>query len=170
MLVGYHLILCANEIYKQSFQIYMKFVKFIIIIIVIFFLAIFAYSQIKPKSEDSKETNPPKSQTQNDSPKIISTKPDPLEEATVPAVDSIEITFNKPLQNPSEFKVRIEPKIDFKIELSSDKETGKIILEKPLDLGMSYALYIGRDTKFDGVGEWGMDKEFHFRTVSYKGI
>ena len=147
----------------------MKILKIIIIIIIILGpLAIFAYSQIKPESETSKETIP--SISDNDSPKIVSTKPTPLEEATVPAVDSIEITFNKPLQNPSEFKVRIEPKIDFKIELSSDKKVGKIILEKPLDLGMSYTLYIGRDTKFDGVGEWGMDKEFHFRTVSYKGI
>lgn len=146
----------------------MKIVEIIIVIIIIFALAVFAYTQIKPKSEGIKEVSPVSSD--NDSPKIVSTKPDPLEEATVPAVDSIEITFNKPLQNPSEFKVRIEPKIDFRIELSSDKKVGKIILEKPLDLGMSYTLYIGRDTKFDGVGEWGMDKEFHFSTVSYKGI
>lgn len=147
----------------------MKVITTIIIItIILSFLAVFTYSQIKPKNEAIKEVTP--SSSDNDSPKIVSTKPDPLEEATVPAVDSIEITFNKPLQNPSEFKVRIEPKIDFRIELSSDKKVGKIILEKPLDLGMSYTLYLGRDTKFDGVGEWGVDKEFHFSTVSYKGI
>lgn len=147
----------------------MKVITTIIIItIILSFFAVFAYTQIKPKSEGIKEVSPVSSD--NDSPKIVSTKPDPLEETTVPAVDSIEITFNKPLQNPSEFKVRIEPKIDFRIELSSDKKVGKILLEKPLDLGMSYTLYIGRDTKFDGVGEWGVDKEFHFRTISYRGI
>ena len=82
----------------------------------------------------------------------------------------IEISFNKPLQNVPEFKVRIEPKVDFKVELSSERKTAKITFIKPLDLGAAYTLTINPDTKFDEVGDWGQTKDFHFRTVRYRGI
>lgn len=108
--------------------------------------------------------------SQNESPKIVSTKPNPLNEAIIAADEIIEITFNRSLQNAPEFKVRIEPKTDFKVELSQDRKTARIIPVKPYELGASYTLYIGRDTKFDGVGEWGMDKTFHFMTIKYRGI
>lgn len=111
------------------------------------------------------------SQTQQDeSPKIIYTKPDPLNETIISASEVIEITFNKPLQNVPEFKLRIEPKAEYKVELSPDRKTAKITPLKPLELGASYTLYIGHDTKFEGAGEWGKDQTFHFRTVKYRGI
>jgi len=112
----------------------------------------------------------PKPVSETDSPQIVSTKPDPLNNAIVPATENIEITFNRPLQNIGEFKVRIEPKIDYKVELSGDRKTAKIIFQKPLELGLSYTLYIGPDTKFDGTGDWGQNKDFHFRTIPYKGV
>ena len=31
-------------------------------------------------------------------------------------------------------------------------------------------IVIGPDTKFDGVGNWGEDKTFRFRTIRYRGI
>lgn len=117
----------------------------------------------KVKSVDSKIS-------EKDSPQIISTKPDPLNETIIPASQVIEITFNRPLENVGEFKVRIEPKADFKLELSNDRKTGKIIPQKPFDLGTSYTLTIGPDTKFDGVGAWGQSVDYHFRTVVYKGV
>ncbi|MBU1032005.1 hypothetical protein KKE03_03760, partial [Patescibacteria group bacterium] len=52
----------------------------------------------------------------NDKPQIVSTKPDPLEDTIIPATATIEITFNRPLENVGEFKLRMEPKIDYKIE------------------------------------------------------
>lgn len=146
----------------------MKLVKIIIVIIIILTLAALAQGKILHKNGPQSGPNP--SPSQEDKPKILSTKPSPLQDATIPAVDSLEITFNKPLEAPSEFKVRIEPKLDFTIELSADKTTGKIIFKKPLELGLAYALYIGRDTKFVGLGPWGEDKEFHFRTIDFKGI
>ena len=107
---------------------------------------------------------------QNDSPRIVSTKPDPLDESIISATDIVEITFNRPLENVGEFKARIEPKIDFKIELSNDRKTAKIKPAKPYELGTTYTLFIGPDTKFDGVGNWGKDKMFHFRTIKYTGV
>lgn len=107
---------------------------------------------------------------QSDQPQVVSTKPDPLDETIVPAGDPIEITFNRPLQNVPEFKIRFEPKPDYKVELSSDRKTAKIIFIKPLELGTSFTLYIQPDTKFDGVGDWKQDKTYRFRTVKYTGV
>lgn len=106
----------------------------------------------------------------SDTPKILSTNPDPLDNSVIPAVSFIRITFNKPLQNPGEFKVRMIPEIKFSKALSDDKKTGIINFEKSLDLGMSYTLIIGSDTKFEGAGNWNQEKQFHFSTVSYKGV
>lgn len=105
-----------------------------------------------------------------DPPKIVSTKPDPLDQIIIPTDQIIEITFNRPLENAGEFKVKIEPKVEFKLELSGDRKTGRIIPVKPYELGSGYTISIGPDTKFDGVGEWGKDKSFHFRTIKYTGV
>lgn len=111
---------------------------------------------------------------ENDSPKIASTKPDPLEEAIIGANETIEITFNKSLENEGELKLKFEPKleykIDYKIELSQDRKTAKIIPLKPYELGSTYTLFIGPDTKFDGVGAWGQEKIYHFKTIRYRGV
>lgn len=108
--------------------------------------------------------------SQNEEPKIISTIPDPLNDTIIPADQVIEIAFNRSLQNVPEFKIRIEPKIDYKVELSQDRKTARIITVKPYELGTTYTLYINPDTKFDGVGNWGKDKTFQFRTIRYRGI
>lgn len=118
----------------------------------------------------SDPTNSSAQITKNDKPQIISTIPDPLDETIIPADQIIEISFNKSLQNAPEFKVRIEPKIDFKVELSGDRKTAKIIPSKPYELGTTYTLFIGTETKFDGAGRWGEEKVFHFRTIRYRGI
>lgn len=112
----------------------------------------------------------PSIQPQKGSPGIISTRPDPLDNNVVSATDIVEITFNRSLENVGEFKVRIEPKINYKVELSGDRKTAKIIPEKPYELGTTYTLFIGPETKFDGVGRWGEEKIFHFRTIKYSGV
>lgn len=110
------------------------------------------------------------SSIKSDSPQIISTVPDPLDNSIVPADQIIQITFNKPLQNAPEFKTRIEPKIDYKIELSSDRKTAKIVPAKPYDLGATYTFFISPESKFDGGGSLDGGKVFHFRTVKYTGV
>lgn len=140
-----------------------------LIAILIFAVAIYL-SKLKSNQVIQTKTKPPISTSQEDSPKIVSTKPDPLEEAVIGAADTIEISFNRSLENEGEFKVRIDPKVDFKIQLSSDRKTAKIMPQKPYELGVTYTLFIGTETKFDGVGRWGEEKIFHFQTVRYRGV
>lgn len=149
----------------------MSIKKAAVLIIVVLFLGFILSKNYQQKPTLSTSSEPKKAVvSENKKPKIVSTKPDPLEEAVVSAADIIEITFNRPLENVGEFKNRIEPKIDYKVELSGDRKTAKIIPVKPLELGLSYTLFIGTETKFDGVGRWGEEKIFHFRTIKYRGI
>ena len=142
--------------------------KFLILIVLIFAfaLAFYLYKNSKPVNEN----NPKQEDISQASPRIVSTKPDPLDENIISAMEIVEITFNKSLENVGEFKVRIEPKIDYKVELSGDRKTAKIIPAKPYQLGTTYTLFIGPETKFDGVGRWGEEKIFHFRTIKYTGV
>lgn len=122
-------------------------------------------SSIQSQSSPSQNPTPT-----NESPKIVSTKPDPLEEAIISANEVIEINFNRSLENEGEFKIRIEPKVEYKITLSGDRKTAKIIPEEPYELGVGYTMFITGDTKFEGLGPWGEEKTFHFQTIKYRGI
>lgn len=148
----------------------------IIIALIIIFIILGGFF-ISKKFEPVKDTNTPSNTqtssnvSEKDKPQIVATKPEPLEEAIISATEVIEITFNRPLENIGEFKVRLEPEdVKYKLELSSDRKTGKIIPEKPYELGASFTLFIGPETKFDGVGRWGEEKIFHFKTIRYRGI
>lgn len=131
-------------------------------------IVLFVYKSNKPQSATNNE--PTKTNQENESPKIVSTKPDPLEDTIISANEVVEITFNKPLQNSGEFKLRIEPQIDYKVELSGDRKTAKIIPAKPYNLSTTYTIFIGPETKFDGSGNWGQEKIFHFKTITYRGV
>lgn len=124
----------------------------------------------KPTPAPAEQTKQPVSISPNDPPQIVSTNPSPLEDNIVSSNQTIEITFNRPLQNSGEFKLRIEPKIVFKIDLSSDRKTAKISFPKLLELGVTYTISIGPETKFDGMGNWNQDKMYHFKTVKYTGV
>lgn len=140
--------------------------KVLLAIILILVAGYFLYSFSKKPSQTNQTASP-----SNDSEaRVIATKPDPLNEAIIPADQIIEISFNKPLQNVPEFKVKIEPKIEFKVELSPDRKVAKITALKPFELNTAYTLSIAPDTKFDGVGNWGKEQNFHFRTIKYRGI
>ena len=138
------------------------------ILIIIILLLIFNKSTSKVNTTSNPTSQPPSGQS--DPPKIISTKPDPLDNTVIPADQVIEITFNRSLQNVPEFRIRFDPVVDYKVELSGDRKTAKIIFNKPLDLGTTYNLDILPETKFDGVGNWGQDKSFQFRTIKYTGV
>ena len=150
----------------------MKNTKLILGIIVLIALVIVGayFKNGQSKSQDTPSPSPTNIQAQDKSPRIVSTNPDPLENAIVPAAGTIELIFNQPIQNIGEFKVRIEPKVDFKRELSSDRKTAKIIPNKPMELGVTYTLFIGPETKFDGTGNWGQEKIYHFQTIKYTGV
>lgn len=144
--------------------------KLWLVIIILILLGGFILKKEALKPKQPVPATPANSQSQNEGPRLISTKPDPLENAVIPASGQIEITFNKPLQNIGEFKSRIEPKIDYKVQLSDDRKTAKVVWAKPLDLGTTYTFFIEPDTKFDGVGNWGQEKIFHFQTIKYTGV
>lgn len=152
-----------------------KLIIFITAITIIIFITAISTSVFPRQSRPEPKAEQPKPQhsvqvKESDPPQIVSTRPDPLDETIIPAQGPIEITFNRSLQNVPEFKIRFEPKIDYRVELSPDRRTAKIIFNKPLDLGSSFNLYINPDTKFDEIGEWKESKTFHFRTIKYTGV
>lgn len=141
----------------------------VLAVMVLGVLLVFGWPKLTTKSTPASKPQPA-TVSEKDKPQVVSTKPDPLEEAIIGASDTIEITFNRPLENVGEFKIRIEPKVDVKLELSGDRKVGKIIPVKPYELGSGYTLFIKTDTKFDGAGEWREEKIFHFRTIKYRGV
>lgn len=137
------------------------------IILIFVSLKIFSTKQApqSPSAQPTASSNPI-----NESPKIVSTNPNPLDQAVISSDQQIEIVFNRPLENEGEFKIRIEPKVKYKITLSGDRKTAKIIPEDPYELGVGYTMFITGDTKFEGLGPWGEEKTFHFQTIKYRGI
>lgn len=143
----------------------------VIFLLILGIILIFVLKKNTPQQTNQQVNQHHKPTTnQNDSPKIISTKPDPLENTIISADQIIEITFNRSLENEGEFKNRIDPKIDYKIQLSSDRKTAKIIPQKPYELGTTYTLFILPDSKFDGGGKLDGEKIFHFKTIAYRGV
>ncbi len=111
--------------------------------------------------------------SQSDSPTVVATSPiDMKAKKTVVVLptQTIEITFNQPLENIPETKIVIEPKADYKVELSGDRKTLKIIPLTPYALGQGYSLFVKGETKFDGKKTLGSDVDFHFATISYNGV
>lgn len=106
----------------------------------------------------------------SEKPQIISTKPNPLEGAIISTTEVIEVTFNKSLENAPELKHKLEPEVKYKIELSPDRKTFKIVPLEPYVLGTSFTLYIHPDTKFDGKETLGEEKMFKYKTINYRGI
>lgn len=144
--------------------------KTAVLIIIILISAVAFFWKSRATVAPPTPPTPSQAPSATDKPQIVSTKPDPLGDNIIGASDTIEITFNRPLENVGEFKSRIEPKIDYKVELSGDRKTAKITPAKPYQLGTTYTLFIGTETKFDGVGRWGEEKIYHFRTIKYSGV
>lgn len=103
-------------------------------------------------------------------PQAISTNPAPLDNAILLPTQSIEITFNMPIENTGEFKHEFDSKLDYKLELSSDRKTIKIIPLQPYKLGQGYTLKIKPETKFDGQKRLEQEIFYHFSTISYNGV
>ncbi len=136
------------------------FLAVITIVIIILFLW-----QNKPQQISSPAPTP-----LQETPQLISTKPDPLDETIVSSTEVIELTFSRPLENVPEFKIKIEPKPDYRVELSGDKKTAKIIPVAPFELGTTYTLFVTQDSKFEGGGKLEKELNFHFRTIKYRGF
>lgn len=149
-------------------QIFKKKLIIIIITIGLALIALFYRGLYTPTQLP--KLSPTKVTSQTDQPKIISTIPSPLEEATILPTQIIELTFNYSLIAPSELKHKIDPPADIKIELSENKKTVKIVPVKPYKLGSGYTLFILPDTKFEAGLVLKDEKIFHFKIIRYRGI
>lgn len=103
-------------------------------------------------------------------PRVVATNPSNLDYAVILPTQTVEITFNLPIENEGEFKNSLEPKVDYIIKLSEDRKTAKIVPVTPFTLGTTFTLFIKPDTKFDGHKTLGHDIYYHFQTVAYKGV
>lgn len=124
----------------------------------------------KPVTQNTDSKIEERNQSQDTEPRVVSTNPENLDGLTILADQTIEITFNLPLENKGEFKYRIDPEAEVEIKLSDDRKTAKIIPLKSFSLGTSFTLTIKPDTKFDGKKQLNRDIIYHFKTVSYKGV
>jgi len=139
--------------------------KFLIVIPIILIMAIVLWKENKPTQSPLPSPSPA-----SEKPRVVSTNPSPLDGTIIAADQKIEITFSHPLENAPELKLRIEPKLDYKVELSADRKTAKIVPDGSYDLGTSYTIFIMPDSKFDGGGRLEGEKVFHFQTIRYRGI
>jgi len=136
------------------------------ILILIFQQGLYSKDKTTPLPSTQNQAKP----IQTDTPEVISTNPSPLEENIVSPTQNIEITFNLQIENQGEFKNKIETFTDYKIELSQDRKTAKIVPLKPFKLGTSYTLFILPDTKFDGSKKLNREIIYHFKTINYQGV
>lgn len=123
--------------------------------------------ELPPIAQEQKED---KSKSSN--PEFLFTKPEGLEKDNhyVLPTQTIEITFNQPIENIGEFKHRLEPTIKYQAKLSDDKKTVIIKPEDSYPVGTDLTLFIQADTKFDGKKTLGKDVHLHFKTLQYKGV
>lgn len=139
----------------------------IVITVGLILIAIFQFGLGGPGTPTPDET------TQNQEIMIASTNPSQLKERKefiIVPTQSLEITFNQPLENLPETRISIEPQADVKYELSADKKTIKIIPNTPFNLGQGYTIFIKAGTKFEGKKEFGRDENYHFSVISYNGV
>jgi len=113
-------------------------------------------------------------QVADDKLKIVSTKPEPLDEATILPKDGLEITFNYPIYR-SELKHRFDPEIEHEVITVNgiDKELGttfKITFNEPLELGRGYTLFILSNTHDQKNHSIDHEYTYHFKTISYRGV
>lgn len=148
-------------------QINKKFL-FVILVFVSVLLVIFIQ-----KNNPAVNKNPA-SQIQPEAFRLVSTNPDPLDEATILPNQVIEFTFSKPIFR-SEFKYSFDPDVEHEIEVidGRDKEFGskmRIVFKKPLNLGGGFTLFVYSNTKTEEEEELGREYIYHFKTIKYTGI
>lgn len=149
-------------------------IKKLIIVVVIVGIGLFAYKNIPSNSTTQTSTASPAVQEtkviQTDTPQIVSTKPDPLDEAVVIPTQVVEISFNIPIENIGEFKYELTPKAKYKSKLSDDRKTVILTPEPTWPVGTTFTLNVSPLTKFDGGKRLKDGFIIHFKTIDYKGV
>lgn len=112
-------------------------------------------------------------QAKTNEPQLISTTPPELFEKKpmifIPT-QVIELHFNVELENGPETKLVLDPPHEFKVEISSDNKTARIVPLKPYTLGQGYTIFIKPDTKIKGGKTLGKGYDMQFNVINYSGI
>jgi hypothetical protein len=108
------------------------------------------------------------STSSSDEIKVVSTTP--VDEGTITPTQTVTVVFSQPAQNVDELKLKVDPQVDIKAELSDDKKTLKISPKKIFGLQQGYTLFIPADAKFEPKRTLGNDFRLHFKTVDYSGV
>jgi hypothetical protein len=136
-----------------------------IVVIGAILIAIFQFGLGGPGAERGVDT------IQTESPVVVATNPAAMKEKKTVVVlptQSIEITFNQPLENVPETRITIEPKADYKVELSSDKKTIKIIKTvTPNIFSYNGKEYDFTDYKFEVIINNDKNEKAHFVTIGF---
>lgn len=142
-----------------------KKIAILLIVILVTGAGFFIYrSQNKPQAENP--ANQPSSQLT-----IVSTKPTPLDEATITPTGDFEITFSKPV---SEVKFKTTPE-NLGIELETVKQTDtehtfKFKFKESLNLGTGVTIFILTNTRSKDGQDLDKEYVYHLKTISYKGV
>lgn len=143
--------------------------KIIILIVLVVSLGITGFKFFN-QSTKQEQTAP----AQPQSLRVISTKPDPLEGATIAATQDIEIKFSKPVF-VGQLKIKFDPVLDYNIETvnqikANTSDSFKITFKEPLALGSGFSLMIQGDTQTEDGQRIDKEYIYHFKTVRYKGV
>ncbi len=141
-------------------------VIWVIIAIGVILIAIFQGGLYSPNLPQNDPKNP---QNQEEQPNLVLTNPNPLNGVTILPTQIIELTFNKPLVNDPG-KVVFSPNHEFRIELTNDNKTMRIIPVNPFILGTGYNLTILKDYGFDTGEKLPDNLNFSFKTINYSGV
>jgi hypothetical protein len=139
-----------------------------VIALALLLIGIFSMGLYNKSSSDT-ITNEQKDSQNVSGVKVVSTVPDNLDNGVVPPTSTIELTFNKPLVR-DDTRIVLDPKTDYRTDLSSDHKTLKIIPGKSFDLGKDYTLTIKQGYGTDTGEKTDSDIIFHFKTVEYNGV
>ncbi len=148
-------------------------IKKLIIIVILAGVGLFAFRNMPSKSPTQTPTaSPPqiKQVTQTDTPVLVSTKPDPLDEAVILPTQTAELSFNIPIENIGEFKYEFTPKTSYKAKLSDDRKTVVLTPNPTWPVGTTFTINISPLTKFDGGKRLKEGFIIHFKTIDYKGV
>ncbi len=103
--------------------------------------------------------------------KVVSMIPANLNGSTININQEIALTFNYPIDEADKkFELFITPDPGYKLQMSSDKKTVKVILNKSFELGQTYGIHISNEAPFQGKRRLKDDLDYTFHTITYSGV
>lgn len=145
---------------KLSLRQKIAFIIFILGMLAILIFRQGLYSKVKKSADTSSDP----------APVIVSITPNLRQEPILLPTQTIEVTFNLPLENAPETRIKFDPELDYKIDLSEDRKTVKISPKTTYQLGQGYTLFILNETKFENKKQLGETTQYNFKTINYRGV